>query len=104
MTDEQTGVRVADPTRPARAGEAITLYASGLGPVDGAPEAGAAAPTEVPLPVRASLQMTIEGKPAVIQEAVLAPGLVGVYRITAIVPDSLRYSQRAGGHQRERYF
>lgn len=50
------------------------------------PDPGAAAPAEPPLAVAAPLALAIDGKEAPIKEAILMPGLVGVYRILATVP------------------
>jgi type 1 glutamine amidotransferase len=68
------------------AGNVVVLYATGLGAADPAVKEGAAAPAS-PLS-RTVIQpaVRINGQGAVLSFSGLAPGLVGVYQVNAIVP------------------
>ena len=76
--------------RPAAPGEVVTLYAAGLGPVDGVfLSDGDPAP---PSPLATTLirvAVTIGGRPAETLFAGLAPGAVGLYQINVRVPSGL---------------
>jgi uncharacterized protein (TIGR03437 family) len=76
---------LADSSHPAAAGEALTIYASGLGTVTPAIEAGIAAP-DSPLSHAAGVGLTIGGQTAQILFAGLAPGFAGLYQVNAVVP------------------
>jgi uncharacterized protein (TIGR03437 family) len=86
---------VVNDANPARKGEAIQIYLSGLGavnspPADGRPGGSNPLSTTV-IPGGTScdnnsLCVLIGGKPAEILYAGLAPGLPGVYQINALVP------------------
>jgi uncharacterized protein (TIGR03437 family) len=72
------------PTNPATAGQIITLYCTGLGELQQPVTAGSAGPassaTVTPVTV------SIGGQPATVQFAGLAPQLVGMYIVQAVVP------------------
>lgn len=73
--------------RPARPGEVITLYATGLGPVRNAPPTGAAAPSNPLATLETTLNVSIGGIAATdIPYAGLAPGYVGLYQVNVRVP------------------
>ncbi|MBL8210055.1 MAG: hypothetical protein JNK87_05055 [Bryobacterales bacterium] len=84
--------RLADGARPARAGETIVLHAVGLGWTTRLLAAGSPAPESPLAHVSGEVTLTIGGRAATVSEAVLAPGLVGIYRVTAIVPEGLEAS------------
>jgi uncharacterized protein (TIGR03437 family) len=71
---------------PARVGEAIVVYMTGLGAVTNAPAPGAASPSNplatTTLPVTAS----IGGRPATVEFAGLTPGFVGLGQVNIRVP------------------
>jgi uncharacterized protein (TIGR03437 family) len=71
---------------PAKDGEVISIYATGLGAVSGVAIAGepASALSTVSKPT-----VSIGGQNATVQYSGLAPGLVGVYQINATVPSGL---------------
>jgi uncharacterized protein (TIGR03437 family) len=75
------------PAAPAVAGETLTFYGTGFGPVRQTTVAGqiASGQTALANPVT----MTLGNAPATLQYAGLAPGLVGVYQFNAIVPANL---------------
>jgi uncharacterized protein (TIGR03437 family) len=77
------------PARPARRGEFVTIYCTGLGAVASRPATGAAASstflssTTVPVGVR------IGNIPAAVTFSGLAPGFVGLYQINVQVPEGV---------------
>jgi uncharacterized protein (TIGR03437 family) len=75
-------------TRPARRGDVITIFASGLGPVTPAMPSGLAAGaggTAIPTLVNAPT-VRIGGISAVVEFAGLAPEFVGLYQVNVRVP------------------
>lgn len=67
---------------PARAGEIVHLFATGLGAVDREVGTGQAAPSDPPAKPLDSMHCDGE------VESVLAPGMVGVYKVSVRVPAS----------------
>lgn len=86
-----TGGAVAAPqgafssSRPARAGEILEVYASGLGPVEDAPPIGMPAPL-LPRTTFVEPTATVGGVEARVLFSGLAPGLVGVYQVNVEIP------------------
>ncbi|MCU1257561.1 MAG: ser/threonine protein phosphatase [Bryobacterales bacterium] len=81
-------------TRPAHAGEWVTVYATGLGAVATTPKTGAPLADNIIAPVTASVTATIGGKPAVVGYAGLAPPgpnpyYVGIYEVDVLIPDGV---------------
>ncbi len=91
--DAITGAQILA-SNPAHAGEILSLYANGLGPVTNAPASGAPAlasplsQTTGALPV-----VTIGGQQAQVLFSGLAPGYPGLYQINATVPAGLTGNQ-----------
>ncbi len=79
----------ADPAHPARTGETLEIYGSGLGRTDPAVAAGAPAPASPPARALVTPQVLIGDRPAIVTFAGLAAGMAGVYQVNAIVPDGL---------------
>jgi|GEM_PF-1994040 len=79
---------------PARRGDYISIYCTGLGAVTNQPETGKAGPG-APNLARTLEQpsVTIGGQPAEVTYSGLAPGYVGLYQVDARVPESV-----AGGN------
>jgi uncharacterized protein (TIGR03437 family) len=79
------------PAKPAKVGETVLIFLTGLGPVTPPVAAGAAAPTnplsQVPLD---AIAMDIDGWPATIQYAGLAPGMAGLYQLNVTIPFFVR--------------
>jgi uncharacterized protein (TIGR03437 family) len=73
--------------RPARRGEAISIFCSGLGAVTIAPDEGAAASLTQFSFTLATPTVSIGGVAAAVPFSGLAPGLVGVYQVNVVVPD-----------------
>lgn len=72
--------------RPARRGEFILIFCTGLGPVTNQPATGAPAPSD---PLAATLtvpNVTVGGVSATVSFSGLAPGFVGLYQVNVQVP------------------
>jgi uncharacterized protein (TIGR03437 family) len=78
--------RVNSADTPARQGEVLQIYGTGLGPATPAVDDGAAALGQ-PLSVGVPPNVFLQGKQIVTQFAGLAPGLAGVWQINAVLPD-----------------
>jgi uncharacterized protein (TIGR03437 family) len=76
--------------RPARRGEYVTIFCTGLGPVMNTPPSGSAAPTAPLAKVLNEPAVTIDSISAVITFAGLAPSYVGLYQVDVIVPENAR--------------
>jgi uncharacterized protein (TIGR03437 family) len=74
------------PANSAQRGQAISVYANGLGPVDGHPASGEAAPTTQLLRCNSNPTVTVGSVPATVQFCGLAPGFVGLYQLNVLVP------------------
>lgn len=72
--------------RPARRGEYISIYCTGLGAVSNPPANGAAAAASLLSSTTTPATVTIGGQPARVDFAGLAPGFVGLYQVNAEVP------------------
>jgi uncharacterized protein (TIGR03437 family) len=76
-------------SRPARRGEYIEIFCTGLGAVDNAPPDGDRAPSAEPLArTRVTPTVTIGGQAVPVLYSGLAPGLISLYQIDVEVPDS----------------
>jgi uncharacterized protein (TIGR03437 family) len=72
--------------RPAKIGESISIYATGLGDVTTRPALGSASPSN-PLPrTLVQPEVTVGGVPATVTFSGLAPGFAGLYQINVQVP------------------
>ncbi len=91
------------PAYPADADESLTLYATGLGPVNPVVPAGELNPQDPPSRTNQPVTVTIGGESYPVTWAGLAPGFVGVYQIKLLVPgnrirgDDLPVVVTAGG-------
>ena len=76
------------PSRAAKAGDVITMYGIGFGPVTPAVSSGQIAPASSCSPscLNSQVQISIGGTQATLQYAGLAPGEVGVYQFNVVVP------------------
>jgi uncharacterized protein (TIGR03437 family) len=76
-------------SRPARNGEVVEVYATGLGPVTNQPASGAAASTTSLSRAMAEVTATAGGVPARVAFAGLAPGTVGLYQVNIEITPEL---------------
>lgn len=81
---------LADDEHPAKAGEALEMFGTGLGVTAPMVPAGLPSPSTPPAQVGVIPQVLLGNVPARVLFAGLTPGLVGVYQINIIVPDGLR--------------
>ena len=78
-------------SRPAREGDALTIYATGLGIVTNPPAYGRPAPIVPPFPaVAGDLRVKIDGRETPVLFAGLAPGFIGLYQVNVAVPAGTR--------------
>ncbi len=76
-------------SRPARRGEYIEIFCTGLGAVDNAPSDGDRAPSAEPLArTRATPTVTIGGQAVPVLYSGLAPGLISICQIDVEIPDN----------------
>lgn len=73
-------------SRPAVAGELVTLVASGLGPTRPTPEAGQRFSTSPQAPVNAPVAVLVNGRSATVTQAIGYPGTVNQYLLYFNVP------------------
>jgi uncharacterized protein (TIGR03437 family) len=73
-------------SRPARIGEYISIYASGLGDVTNRPGLGSASPVNPLATTLATPTADIGGVPATVTFSGLAPGYAGLYQVNVQVP------------------
>jgi uncharacterized protein (TIGR03437 family) len=75
-------------SRPARRGEIVEIYATGLGAVSNPPPAGAAAsPENLSRTTGSTIVMSGPVRADVLYSG-LAPGMAGVYQVNARIPDN----------------
>jgi uncharacterized protein (TIGR03437 family) len=84
---------LVDAARPARAGDFISIYCTGLGATN--PLVGAGQAVSAATPTVATVTLSIGGRPASVTYSGLAPGFVGLYQVNAVVPTGLS----AGNHE-----
>jgi uncharacterized protein (TIGR03437 family) len=82
--------KLVDASAPARAGDAVQVFCTGLGATQPAVASGAPAPATPPLAqVIAPVTATVGGKPAAVQFAGLAPNFVGLYQVNVQIPEGV---------------
>ena len=75
------------PENPARIGDTLQIFCTGLGATEPAVVAGDPAPAAEPLArVTTPVTVTIGGQPAQVSFAGLAPNFAGLYQVNAVVP------------------
>ena len=85
VLDAASGL-VMDPNVPVRAGSAIQVLATGLGRVTPDWATGVPAPMDSPPAVRGAVTAYLDGMPAQVSKATLAPGYIGYYLVELQIP------------------
>ncbi|MBI1787812.1 MAG: hypothetical protein HYR60_09715 [Acidobacteria bacterium] len=73
-------------SRPAQPGDSVMILSTGLGALDTAVPAGAAAPFDVLVRVQSAVQVYFADQPGEITFAGLVPGMIGMYQVVAVIP------------------
>jgi hypothetical protein len=81
------------PAKPARAGEILTLFASGLGPTKPGVDPGQPFPASPPQIVNSPVQVLVNGNPGDVLYAGTYPGAVDGYQVNFRVPDGTALGQ-----------
>jgi uncharacterized protein (TIGR03437 family) len=90
------GGALVDSSAAAAAGEVVQVFATGLGMTSPAVASGQLAPGAEPLArVTAAVTAEIEGRPATVHFAGLAPGFVGLYQVNVEIPAGVAPSAAA---------
>ena len=77
---------VVSASSPAKVGETVVTYVTGLGPVTPAVSDGVAAPSSPLSTTTDHILVYVEGAQATVTFAGLAPGFVGLYQINFVIP------------------
>lgn len=77
---------LANSSAPAKPGDYVIIYCTGLGPVSNQPATGAPAPSGPLASTTKPVSVSIGGDLANVQFAGLAPGYVGLYQVNAQIP------------------
>ena len=80
---------------PAVAGDALVIYCAGLGAVSQPVAAGSVSPVSPLATTTNNVSVTIEGPPAQVLFAGLAPGFAGLYQVNVIIPSGVMTSSAA---------
>ena len=75
-------------TRPARRGEFITIFCTGLGAVTDPPQTGAPSSGTTLSSTTTTPQVSVGAVPATVIFSGLAPGFVGLYQVNVQIPDA----------------
>jgi uncharacterized protein (TIGR03437 family) len=81
---------LADAANPAKIGEVIVIYCTGLGPVSPAVTVGSAVPADVLHKIVNPVTLTIGGVTANVAFAGVTPGFTGLYQINSAIPQGVK--------------
>jgi uncharacterized protein (TIGR03437 family) len=84
-----TANRLVDAANPAKVGDVVVVYCTGLGATNPAVRSGEAAPTSPLAKVVTPVTVTIGGQPATVQFAGLTPGYAGLYQVNVQIPSGV---------------
>ena len=84
-----TGLPAGEGGRPARPGEAVEIFAAGLGPVTAPPAAGEPAGVDPLARTLLAVAARVGGREAEVVFAGLTPGLAGLYQVNALLADDI---------------
>jgi hypothetical protein len=73
-------------SKPATAGEVLSLFATGLGPTRPSPDPGNPFPPSPKMPINSPLQVMVNGRTAEVISAIGSPGTVDRYQVNFRVP------------------
>ena len=79
----------ATPSNPARPGETVIVYGTGIGPVTDTQVTGEPAPLDNPIRTRQTPTVEVDGQEATVLFSGLTPGSVGLYQINITLPTDL---------------
>ena len=86
--DARSG-KLINSANPATAGEIVSLYANGLGPVDNQPATGEPAPLSPLSRTTLTPTVTIGGQPATVQFSGLTPSVTALYVVNVTIPPNV---------------
>jgi uncharacterized protein (TIGR03437 family) len=81
--------QLAGPAGPVSRGGYISVFCTGLGPVSNQPATGAASPSNPLARTLTTPTVTVGGVAAIVSYSGLAPTLIGVYQVNAMVPSGV---------------
>jgi uncharacterized protein (TIGR03437 family) len=91
FVNPDTGEAVISPPGPVSAGDGITIWCAGLGVTDPLIDDGQASLSDPPAAVQSPVTVSIGGQPAEVLFAGIAPGLIGIYQVNAVVPSGIEH-------------
>jgi uncharacterized protein (TIGR03437 family) len=81
--------RLVDAANPAKAGDVVVVYCTGLGATNPVVRSGEAAPASPLAKVATPVTVMIGGQPAAVQYAGLTPGYAGLYQVNVQIPSGV---------------
>jgi uncharacterized protein (TIGR03437 family) len=90
LVAQHTDYTLVDANRPAKPNEPLTIYLVGMGATTPPVKSGTAAPSDPLARVSSSVQVTVDGQPAIPSFAGLTPGGVALYQINFAVPPGVK--------------
>jgi uncharacterized protein (TIGR03437 family) len=74
------------PSQPVKAGDFISIFATGLGAVTANISSGQRTPLDTQVRLKAQVDVLVNGAATEVQFAGLAPGQIGMYQVDAMIP------------------
>jgi uncharacterized protein (TIGR03437 family) len=85
IVDYRTGALVSA-AQPAKPGDVLIIYATGVGPIANPPPSGTPAPLDTLFQLAVPVTVAFGNQAATAAFAGLAPGFIGVYQVNVAVP------------------